>query len=79
MTAHQEETMAQQDDWTITRMRKLTERPFCPQCHLFIEEHNNKTCDMRYTEEEETCALPAPKLPSLESLCLLVGDSGSIV
>jgi hypothetical protein len=61
-------------------MRKLTARPFCPKCHLFIEEHDDNACDMRYTEEDETCALPAPqKLPSLESLCLLVGDFGSIV
>jgi hypothetical protein len=60
------------------RMKRLVARPFCPQCHLFLEDHNNTTCEMRY-EEDEPCATSALKLPPLESLCLLVGDYGSIV
>lgn len=51
--------MAHREQWTIERMRTLINRPFCPKCHLFIEEHDDNECDMRYTEEEETCAMTA--------------------
>jgi hypothetical protein len=60
------------------RMGRLLARPFCPKCYLFIEEHDDNACNMRY-EEDEPCATSAPSQPSLESLCLLVGDSGYTV
>lgn len=33
------------------RMRRLLERHFCPKCYVFAEEHDDNTCDMRYTED----------------------------
>ncbi len=67
--------MAQEDEWIITRMRRLQARPFCPECHLFLGEHDDRTCHMRY-EEDIVCVTYAPKLPSPESLQSLVGDYG---
>jgi hypothetical protein len=67
--------VAQRDDWTNERMKKLTARPFCPKCYLFLEDHDDEACDMRWVEDE-VCATSVPKLPSLESLRLLDGDSG---
>lgn len=66
------------EEWVNERMKRLTARPFCPKCFLFLEEHNNSACDMRY-EEDLPCVSCVPKQPSLESLCLLVGDSGFTV
>ena len=36
------------------RMKRLVARPFCPKCCLFLEEHDDKACDMRYVCEPET-------------------------
>jgi hypothetical protein len=69
--------MAQRDNWTNERMKKLVRRPFCPKCCLFLEEHNDNACDMRYEEDKEVCVTSALKLPSLELLQSLDGDSGS--
>jgi hypothetical protein len=33
------------------RMERLLARPFCPSCYLFLEEHDNKACDMRWEPE----------------------------
>ena len=67
--------MAQRNEWTNVRMARELARPFCPKCYLFLDEHKDKLCDKRYTEEEP-CASSVQKLPSLESLQLLDGDSG---
>lgn len=67
--------MAQRDDWINERMKKVLARPFCPKCYLFLEQHDDSVCNMRYEEDEE-CATSVPKLPSLESLQSLDGDSG---
>ena len=68
--------MAQEDEWIIVRMRRLQDKPFCPECHLFLGEHDDRTCSMRY-EEDEVCATSVSKLPSLELLQSLDGDFGS--
>ena len=49
------------EDWINVRMAKVVARPFCPKCHLFLDEHNNKVCDMRYVPdpEEELCVTSA--------------------
>lgn len=60
------------------RMKRLLAMKHCPQCGLLPREHDNSACDMRY-EEDEVCALSVSNQPSLESLCLLVGDSGYTV
>ena len=36
----------------LGRMKQLLLRPFCPKCYLFLEEHNDKDCNMRYIREE---------------------------
>ena len=35
------------------RMKRLTDRPFCPQCYLFLEEHDDNACDLRWFEDEQ--------------------------
>ena len=60
------------------RMKLLLAMKHCPQCGLLPRDHDDQSCDMRY-EEDEVCALTVSKLPPLESLCLLVGDSGYTV
>ena len=60
------------------RMKRLYAMGHCPQCGLLPREHDDNTCDLHY-EEDEVCVQDALKLPPLESLCLLVGDYGSIV
>jgi hypothetical protein len=45
--------VAQRDDWINERMKKLTAQPFCPQCYLFLEEHDDSSCDLRWVEEEQ--------------------------
>ena len=60
------------------RMKRLYAMGHCPQCGLLPREHDNKACDMRY-EEDIVCATSVSKLPPLESLCLLDGDSGCTV
>lgn len=71
--------MAQRDDWINERMKKVLKNPFCPKCYLFLDQHDDNVCDMRYEEEPEECASSAPKLPSLELLQSLDGDSGTTV
>ncbi len=44
--------MAQEDEWTIVRMRRLQAKPFCPECHLFLGEHDDLTCSMRWVPDE---------------------------
>lgn len=34
-------------------MKRLTERPFCPQCYLFLDEHDDNACNLRWIEEEQ--------------------------
>jgi hypothetical protein len=43
-------------DGMYERLKRLMARPFCPTCHLFLEEHNDDACDMRWEPEEELCA-----------------------
>ena len=43
-------------DGAYARMKRLLARPFCPSCYLFLEEHDNNACDMRWEpDKEETC------------------------
>lgn len=31
------------------RMKRLLAKPFCYQCYLFLEEHDDNTCDTRWS------------------------------
>jgi hypothetical protein len=71
-----EDARDKRKEWTNIRMQRVLSRPFCPKCYLFLEEHDDEACDMRWEEDKPVCATSAPKLPSLESLQSLDGDSG---
>lgn len=45
--------MDEREEWVNVRMQKIVARPFCPNCHLFLEEHDDEVCNMRYTIEPE--------------------------
>lgn len=49
--------MAQRDEWINIRMERIFAHPFCPKCHVFLEEHDDKACDMRYTLEPEEVSI----------------------
>jgi hypothetical protein len=57
------------------RMKRLIARPFCPKCYLFLEEHDNEACDMRW--EEDACVTSVQKPEPLPLLPLWDGDFGS--
>lgn len=45
--------MDEREEWVNVRMQKIVARPFCPNCHLFLEEHDGVQCDYRYTTEPD--------------------------
>lgn len=43
----------EQNDWIVTRMRKLLASDFCPRCGKHKALHDNETCNMRFVPDEE--------------------------